>query len=223
MFSGETFKVARLARTLDDGWALRRVSGWRYLRLRSSTHCPGLLHGFSTRKGGASRIDGVAALNLGFVDWDSREAVAAQSQLAAARDCGREISREFSTREAASPHQPVTEEPLPDRVTKESLIVLRQIHSDVVHVFSSVPPLRRRPMPQCLAGPGWCSVFRRPTVSLFYWPIQGGMWWPRYMQGGAARWRASSAKTLGRMRRGVWHQARRREGCARPRYRGVLL
>lgn len=129
------------ARTLDDGWALRRVSGLEILTAKILEALPWVAHGFSTRKGGASRIDGVAALNLGFVDWDSREAVADnRSSLLRAIVGAKSAANPALARQRRRTHRG-TEEPLPDRVTKESLIVLRQIHSDVARVFTSRPAI----------------------------------------------------------------------------------
>src|SRR4029077_7525921 len=65
-----------LARTIvEDGWTLRRILGLDILTARIFDPVPWVVHGFSTRKGGASRVHGVAALNQGFADWDSRDAV----------------------------------------------------------------------------------------------------------------------------------------------------
>jgi len=76
---------------------------------------PWLVHGFSTRVGGFSRVYGGNALNLGFTKHDSRSAVehnraAFLGKLSAVQD-GR---------------------PWP-------LITLRQIHSDLIHCVADVP------------------------------------------------------------------------------------
>jgi len=132
-------------RTLDDGWALRRVSGLEILTAKILDALPWVAHGFSTRKGGASRIDGVAALNLGFVDWDSREAVA---------DNRDSLLRAIVGVKSAAPAAPPSRRParsgVPPKtsrhnkvasgaITEEALVTLRQIHSDVVRVFPSRP------------------------------------------------------------------------------------
>jgi polyphenol oxidase len=54
------------------GWTLRRASGLQVLEAPSLARLPWLVHGFSTRPGGASEN---GALNLGFTEWDSRERV----------------------------------------------------------------------------------------------------------------------------------------------------
>lgn len=68
-----------------------------------------LTHGFSTRTGGASVLDGKPALNLGFTEWDDRERVSAnREQFAAAVGAG-----------------------------EMALVTLRQFHSDVIHVAAA--------------------------------------------------------------------------------------
>jgi hypothetical protein len=82
-----------------------RVSGdVHVLQVRSFLELPWLVHGFSTRTGGSSRLKGQNALNLGFAEWDTREDVL-------------ENRRRFQAAMKA-----------PDL----TLIALRQIHSDVV-------------------------------------------------------------------------------------------
>src|SRR5579883_1863618 len=56
---------------LDKGWALNRAAGLQILTANIFDRLPWLVHGFSTRIGGESRLDGRSALNLGFTDWDS--------------------------------------------------------------------------------------------------------------------------------------------------------
>jgi hypothetical protein len=72
---------------------------------------PWLIHGFSTRPGGVSELDGQKILNLGFADWDSKENVL-------------ENRRRFQSALRA--------EFLP-------LVALKQTHSDVVHLFEAAP------------------------------------------------------------------------------------
>ena len=76
-----------------------------------------LVHGFSTRLGGVSRVYGGHALNLGFTQHDSRAAVERNrelflKELGAATTTGRN-------------HWP--------------LVTLRQIHSDLIHRIDRVP------------------------------------------------------------------------------------
>jgi YfiH family protein len=85
------------------------------LAAESLSALPWLVHGFSTRSGGASTLNGDRVLNLGFTEWDSRTAVA-------------ENRRRFLGAIGAAN--------LP-------LLTLRQIHSDLARVFDgpeAAPP-----------------------------------------------------------------------------------
>src|SRR5256885_4572390 len=108
------------ATTIEDGWVLRRISDLEILTAKIFEQVPWILHGFSTRKGGASRLDGVPALTLGFTDWDSPAAVV-QNRNA--------FVHALAAAKPAAKHDPKV-------ATEPSLITLRQIHSDVVQVFS---------------------------------------------------------------------------------------
>jgi polyphenol oxidase len=76
---------------------------------------PWLVHGFSTRTGGFSRVYGGRALNLGFTKDDSRSLV--------------ERNRVIFLRQLGAA---TGKKPWP-------LVTLRQIHSDLVHRIESVP------------------------------------------------------------------------------------
>jgi len=76
---------------------------------------PWLVHGFSTRTGGVSRVYGGRALNLGFTQHDSRAAVARNRELL------------LKSLGAAGPRKPWP------------LVSVRQIHSDLIHHVSAVP------------------------------------------------------------------------------------
>jgi polyphenol oxidase len=82
--------------------------------LKSSllTKIPWLVHGFSTRKGGVSRVYGGRALNLGFTKHDSRSAVERNR-------------RNFLKQLGVDGSWP--------------LVTLRQIHSDLIHHVDAVP------------------------------------------------------------------------------------
>ncbi len=69
------------------------------------------MHGFSTRGGGVSELNGEKVLNLGFVEWDSKENVL-------------ENRRRFQSALGAE---------------GMTLAGLSQIHSDFVHVFEGSP------------------------------------------------------------------------------------
>lgn len=75
-----------------------------------------LLHGFSTRAGGASTLDGKRVLNLGDVEWDSDANVARNRALFLEALAG-------SKKSAA----------------KLRLVTLKQIHSDAIHTVTDVP------------------------------------------------------------------------------------
>ena len=80
------------------------------------TRVPWLVHGFSTRKGGCSKVYGGSALNLGFTKGDSRAAVAHNRNA-------------FLERLGAV-----------DRKRKPwPLAILRQIHSDLIHRVDALP------------------------------------------------------------------------------------
>jgi polyphenol oxidase len=61
---------------IQSPWSLRTERGVPILELAPFKKFPWLVHGFSTRIGGNSILDsGEHALNLGYTEWDSREAV----------------------------------------------------------------------------------------------------------------------------------------------------
>jgi len=61
---------------IEAPWSLRTVRGLQILELVPFKKCPWLVHGFSTRTGGASiHTSGERVLNLGFTEWDTRQAV----------------------------------------------------------------------------------------------------------------------------------------------------
>ena len=85
------------------------------LRTDGLSLLPWFIHGFSTRLGGASRINGANALNLGFTQRDSRSAVE-QNRAAFLRTLGAVNGPELWP-----------------------LVTLRQVHSDLVHRVQGVP------------------------------------------------------------------------------------
>src|SRR5262249_19735395 len=56
-------------------WRRHHARGLQVLQAPGLARFEWLVHGFSTRPGGASELNGTQALNLGFTDWDSREHV----------------------------------------------------------------------------------------------------------------------------------------------------
>ncbi len=92
-------------------WTERNVRGIRILQVPALAKLPWLIHGFSTKPGGVSTLEGEKVLNLGFTEWDSRENVL-------------ENRRRFQSALGASGLK---------------LISLKQIHSDVIHLFDDAP------------------------------------------------------------------------------------
>jgi polyphenol oxidase len=101
-------------------WLLRRAAGLQILESPALARLDWLVHGFSTRPGGASELESAssgkkkkeAILNLGFTDWDNRERVEANRQ-------------KFFRAIGAG---------------KMQVVALRQIHSDIVQtIHSSLP------------------------------------------------------------------------------------
>jgi purine-nucleoside/S-methyl-5'-thioadenosine phosphorylase / adenosine deaminase len=84
-------------------WDLRRAGGLQILEAPALAPLKWLVHGFSTRPGGASELNGTRVLNLGFTDWDSRDRVL-------------ENRKKFFAAIGAS---------------KMRVVTLRQIHSDI--------------------------------------------------------------------------------------------
>lgn len=116
---------------VEEGWSLRDVAGLEILTANIFDSLPWMAHGFSTRKGGASKIAGKtasktnvpAALNLGFTEWDSRQTVA--------RNRAAFLRAVLSQKLGQKP----TPQSAPRAETAESLVTLRQIHSNVVRIF----------------------------------------------------------------------------------------
>ena len=62
-------------RTAASRWSTCHRGAVRILQVPAFSQIPWLIHGFSTRPGGASRNNRKRELNLGFTEWDSRENV----------------------------------------------------------------------------------------------------------------------------------------------------
>lgn len=92
-------------------WTTRTAQGLRILQVPSFSKIPWLVHGFSTRTGGLSAVNGQRVLNLGFTEWDSRENV-------------HENRRRFQAALGAA---------------NLNLVSLLQFHSDAILSFDSVP------------------------------------------------------------------------------------
>jgi polyphenol oxidase len=97
--------------SLSPPWVLRRSRGLQILQLTPFRKLPWLVHGFSTRPGGVSPLEDQRVLNLGFMEWDTRENVAENRRLLQAA-LG---------------------------VESFALAPLKQIHSDAIHLFTAAP------------------------------------------------------------------------------------
>ena len=108
-----------------------KTAGITLLRARQFEGLPWLVHGFSTRVGGFTRVYGKNSLNLGFTKDDPRAAVE-RNRAAFLKKLGA-VTR---SREGSS---------------LWPLITLRQIHSDIIRHIESVPNLAGTELP---AGDG---------------------------------------------------------------------
>jgi YfiH family protein len=115
-----------LRRTID------KTKGLQILRAEHLSALPWLLHGFSTRPGGFSRVYGKADLNLGFTKGDSRAAVE-RNRAAFLQQLLSSSARPGSLRAG------LRGRPSPHRSNRWPLITLRQIHSDIIHCVETVP------------------------------------------------------------------------------------
>ncbi len=95
---------------------MHRSRGLEILQFTPFRKLPWLVHGFSTRPGGVSPLNGRQVLNLSFMEWDTRENVAENRRLLQAA-----LGAEDFT-----------------------LAPLKQIHSDVIHLFSAPPAYARK-------------------------------------------------------------------------------
>src|SRR5579859_4009779 len=97
---------------INAPWSLRTARGVQILELAPFKKFPWLVHGFSTRTGGSSILpSGEHVLNLGFTDWDTREAVLKNRKA-------------FQSAVGAS---------------SLKLVPLKQFHSAIVHFFRTGP------------------------------------------------------------------------------------
>ncbi len=107
---GHTFLPASSSPSKSN-WIERNVRGVRLLQVPQLAKLPWLIHGFSTKPGGVSSLDDQKVLNLGFTDWDTEENVL-------------ENRRRFQSALGASGLH---------------LVSLKQIHSDIIHLFDAAP------------------------------------------------------------------------------------
>jgi polyphenol oxidase len=127
-------------------WNLRRVGSLQILEAPALAPFNWLVHGFSTRPGGASELKSVRdghdtcekVLNLGFTDWDTRERV---------RDNREKLFRAIDA-------------------SKMRVVALRQIHSDIVQVVDSANELQSGTDSRETAPQGDALITREPGVLL---------------------------------------------------------
>jgi YfiH family protein len=104
------------ARPSEKDWTERKLRGVTILQVPAFAKISWLIHGFSTRPGGVSEVETEKVLNLGAVEWDTRENVD-------------ENKRRFQAVLGA------------DDLT---LISLHQIHSDVVRSLDATPTKQQK-------------------------------------------------------------------------------
>jgi len=104
-------RVAGSRSAISPPWELRKSGKLRVLQLAPLQRVPWLVHGFSTRPGGVSTLDGQKVLNLSFMEWDQKVNVVENRRL-------------FQSAVGAKDF---------------SLVVMKQIHSDLVHTFFKPP------------------------------------------------------------------------------------
>jgi len=108
--------------TTGRDWIEREVGGVRVLQAASLARVPWLVHGFSTRPGGVSELNGEHVLNLSFTDWDQQENVAENRKRFVAALSGTAATNAKNGAAA-----------------EMNLVALKQIHSDVIHPFAAPP------------------------------------------------------------------------------------
>jgi polyphenol oxidase len=102
-------RTSKPPQSVSNPWTLKTANGLRILQLAPFAKLPWLVHGFSTREGGISVLDGENVLNLGFTDWDTRENV---------------------ERNRAAFQNSVGGKSL-------ILVTLKQVHSDAIQIFQA--------------------------------------------------------------------------------------
>ncbi len=167
----------------SPAWKLRRKEGLQILEAPELKRLDWLVHGFSTRPDGGSGLERTEAgkktiekvLNLGFTDWDKREKVSANRN-------------KFWSALANK---------------KMGVVLLRQIHSDIVYVAGSGDVAQGQDAPQ-----GDALITRQPGVLLAVqtadcMPILLADTKNRAIAAIHSGWRGTAqriaAKTLGRM------------------------
>jgi YfiH family protein len=135
----DQYKITKVGTFLYHGSVPTRAPNKTKLTIlhaRSLSQFPWLVHGFSTRVGGASRAYGKDDLNLGFTQDDARAAVE-RNRAAFLREIGALTRPRRGSRKAAKSLWP--------------LITLRQVHSDIIGRVDTIPD---SPSKETLTGDG---------------------------------------------------------------------
>jgi purine-nucleoside/S-methyl-5'-thioadenosine phosphorylase / adenosine deaminase len=123
--SPQKSKLRASANTPTHNWTEKKINGLRILQAPALAKLPWLLHAFSTKPGGISDLNGEKVLNLSFTDWDSREKVLNLS------------FTDWDSRENVLENRSRFQSAL--GAADLQLIALKQIHSDVIHLFPAAP------------------------------------------------------------------------------------
>jgi len=115
-----TISAAATIRKAHGSKNLTRID---VLRAPSLSQLPWLVHGFSTRTDGVSKVYGGKSLNLGFTEADSRSAVERNRQAFAGALVG-DVEGRASR---------------PSKRKSWPLVTGRQIHSDIIHCVAHAP------------------------------------------------------------------------------------
>jgi polyphenol oxidase len=138
--------AAKRGTSISAKWNVRRASGLQILEAPAFARFNWLVHGFSTRPGGASELKALRdgedtcekVLNLGFTGWDASERV---------RDNREKFIRAIGA-------------------NKMRVVALRQIHSDIVQVVDSVNEARSGSSSRDPAPQGDALITREPGLLL---------------------------------------------------------
>jgi YfiH family protein len=131
---GQTFLSVHSGQS-NPNWTTLKSGGLHIFQVPALSNLPWLIYGFSTKPGGLSDLNSEKVLNLGFTKWDTRENVL-------------ENRRRFQSALGANDLQ---------------LISLKQIHSDVIHLFNTAASEPCKGLP---AVAGDASITNRPGVLL---------------------------------------------------------
>ncbi len=149
------------------------------LEARALETIPRIVHGFSTRIGGASKLGKESALNLGFTDWDKRAAVEKNRKVICSSAGRRQNANGRAETNSFGCNSP------------------NRLRSHKKHcAVTRLSPIRRAS----------CSRCKQPTASQFCWPTNAVARSPQFTRAGEAQSPALSRKQLAECR---WNLARK--------------